>query len=358
MGPLRSIRKFFARSTGCRGYFSGKQKKEAAERRQREALERQKKKEAQQRELEEMKRKKQEQIERREQRERELAEKQRAAPTEERKESEDELPLQATLKDAFQLALQRVSSESRPPNFSKKPRDDADDGEDTVDLDDVEPEEPKDVSMALDRINATLGQKKIDRPRELMQAAGDGDLERVQELLARGGLDIDAVDPADGYTALAVAAEQGDVEMIAWLFRHGADIEHKDNDGRTPLFAAAVAGQASAIDYLIREAGAKSDVTDGSGRHVFWATCALGLVQAAAALLDASAAKGLRRININAKDKCGLSALDFALRTKNNDVVKFLKSRDALNATDKGAVHRLTRDWEIRELDAILSSDD
>lgn len=355
MGPLRSIRKFFARATGCRGYFSGKQKKEAAERRQREAIERQKQKEARQRELEEMKRKKQEQMELREQRERELAEKQRS--TEERKESEDELPLQATLKDAFQLALQRVNAEPRPPDFSKKPRVD-DDGEHTVDLDEVEADEPKDVSMALDRINAMLGHKKIDRPRELMQAAGDGDLERVQELLAKGDLDVDAVDPADGYTALAVAAEQGDVEMIAWLFRHGADIEHKDNDGRTPLFAAAVAGQASAIDYLIREAGAKSDVTDGSGRHVFWATCALGLVEAAASLLDASAAKGLKRININAKDKCGLSALDFALRTKNHDVVKFLKGREALNATHKGTVHRLARDLEIRELDAILRSDD
>ncbi|KAJ8607970.1 hypothetical protein CTAYLR_008220, partial [Chrysophaeum taylorii] len=163
-----------------------------------------------------------------------------------------------------------------------------------------------------------------------------------------------AADPKDGYTALATAAEEGNIEIVAWLARHGAGIEVTDKDGRTPLFAAAVAGQAEVVDYLIREAGANSDVTDGSGRHVFWACCALEQIDAAAALLDATAKKGLRRIDINAKDLCGLTALDFARQRNLDAVVDFLKARGALFKTR--IVSKRTQEWELRELDSIINS--
>jgi len=188
----------------------------------------------------------------------------------------------------------------------------------------------------------------------LLRAVQENDVEAVGGLLKE--MDINSRDPKDGYSALFVAAEEGHTDLAAWLVRKGAKVEAVDADGRTPLFAAAVANRPEVVDYLIREAGASSDVSNAAGRHVFWACCALDLVDVAAVLLDASAARGRKRIDINAKDPCGLSALDFAKRMNHHQTAAFLKHRGALDSRVKGQVSRLARDWEIRELDAIISS--
>lgn len=186
---------------------------------------------------------------------------------------------------------------------------------------------------------------------KLLSAVQDDDLDAVRRLLKT--VDVNARDD-DGYSALFVAAEEGLVDLTAWLVRHGAQLEAHDSEGRTPVYAAAVAGQADVVDYLVRQAGANADVANATGRHVFWAVAALELNEVARVLLDANAATGNKRIDINARDPCGLTALDFARAMHHDATAQFLKDRGALDFHTNNDVTRLARDWEIRQLDAII----
>lgn len=90
------------------------------------------------------------------------------------------------------------------------------------------------------------------------------------------------------------------------------------------------------------------------GATCIWAVCALGYEEVAAVLLDAGASRGLKRIEINANDICGLTALDYARRMNHDNTVAFLKDRGALESR-KSQVSKLSYDWELRHLDAVIS---
>jgi ankyrin repeat protein len=64
----------------------------------------------------------------------------------------------------------------------------------------------------------------------LMVAAGPGQLEVLRLLLARGAA-VDAVDPADGWTAFHAACHCNYAECAEALARAGCDVGLKDNDG-------------------------------------------------------------------------------------------------------------------------------
>ncbi|KAG5460829.1 MAG: ankyrin repeat-containing domain protein, partial [Olpidium bornovanus] len=66
-------------------------------------------------------------------------------------------------------------------------------------------------------------------------AASDGDIERVRELIDRGGVDVNARDEF-GYSALHAAVSYGHRDLAELLLRHGADVDIRDFDGDTPLF--------------------------------------------------------------------------------------------------------------------------
>jgi ankyrin repeat protein len=68
-------------------------------------------------------------------------------------------------------------------------------------------------------------------------AALSGSISRVKLLLATGTVRIDSQD-VYGQTPLAVAAKQLDYRMVRLLLEENADVNMKDNQGRTPLFLA------------------------------------------------------------------------------------------------------------------------
>ncbi|MEW5925833.1 MAG: ankyrin repeat domain-containing protein, partial [Candidatus Zixiibacteriota bacterium] len=73
----------------------------------------------------------------------------------------------------------------------------------------------------------------------LVTAASEGSLVEVLKLLAKGA-DINHVgDLEGGMTALQSAAKYGHADLVELLINKGADIEAKDNDGRTVLMHAA-----------------------------------------------------------------------------------------------------------------------
>jgi ankyrin repeat protein len=98
---------------------------------------------------------------------------------------------------------------------------------------------------------------KIVNPQrpDLLQAVIEGDLNRLQRLLA-GGADPNVADDA-GWTALHFAAQRQDADQVRALLAAGAAVDAADAHGDTPLFRAVFTyrGSASTIEAL-KAAGA------------------------------------------------------------------------------------------------------
>ena len=73
----------------------------------------------------------------------------------------------------------------------------------------------------------------------------------IINLLVDFGASIDIRSETDGRSALAACASIGMIKSMETLISCGADIEIKDNDGRTPLMLAAIEGQYAAIICLL-----------------------------------------------------------------------------------------------------------
>ncbi|XP_062575495.1 putative ankyrin repeat protein RF_0381 [Saccostrea cucullata] len=69
----------------------------------------------------------------------------------------------------------------------------------------------------------------------------------------------------DGKTALMVAIEMNDVDMVKKLIQSGADVNMKDNSGKTPLLIALHDGNFKIAEYLIKH-GSDVNVVDNLGQ--------------------------------------------------------------------------------------------
>lgn len=91
---------------------------------------------------------------------------------------------------------------------------------------------------------------------ELMRAALSGDIKNLKVLLA--GADVDERDD-EGRTPLMFAAVNRETECAKELLRHGADVNAKANDGGTALMLAASSGDAELVKaFLARGADISS----------------------------------------------------------------------------------------------------
>lgn len=97
----------------------------------------------------------------------------------------------------------------------------------------------------------------------LAEAAQRGDLSAVRELLASGGLDVDAPS-RDGTPALHWAVRSGDAETVERLLAAGADVNLANRYGVRPLHVALAAG-AVALTRRLLDAGADAEVPDRAG---------------------------------------------------------------------------------------------
>ncbi len=79
-------------------------------------------------------------------------------------------------------------------------------------------------------------------------------------------------------TALIRAAEQGDTSAVMQLLAAGADINHRDANGRTPVMAATHGNQVATVQALI-EAGADINLQDNRQDNPFLYAGAEGLLE-------------------------------------------------------------------------------
>merc|ERR1719230_1303994 len=94
-----------------------------------------------------------------------------------------------------------------------------------------------------------------------VQAAATDDMETVQELL-NVGAPIDVTDSATGNTILMGACKAGSKRIIDLCLRKGANINRKNNDGKTALHLAA---KHPKIAEMLIKKGANLTVKDKNG---------------------------------------------------------------------------------------------
>lgn len=111
---------------------------------------------------------------------------------------------------------------------------------------------------------AVLGEKDrilafLDRDPELINTTGAHGIpllyfavirshKEIAELLRERGVDLNA--GAGENTALHGAVIFGQLDMVAWLLEHGADLHLRDHSGKTPLQVAKENNQESILDLL------------------------------------------------------------------------------------------------------------
>ena len=86
-------------------------------------------------------------------------------------------------------------------------------------------------------------------PKDIWEAAKQGDVEAVKQFIAAGS-DVNAKDSAGG-TALHGAVFRGSKEVAELLISNGADVNAKDKYGRTPLHEAAYWDHKEIVELLI-----------------------------------------------------------------------------------------------------------
>ncbi len=101
----------------------------------------------------------------------------------------------------------------------------------------------------------------------LHQAVADGELEEVTTLIANG-VDVNGTDKNyQGITALFVAVERGNIEIVEMLLNAGAKINVRAEDKRTPLLALDYSSTPELVRLLVRH-GADLSAVDDSGNNV------------------------------------------------------------------------------------------
>lgn len=178
-----------------------------------------------------------------------------------------------------------------------------------------------DAAMALLQATDSKRWKPQWLPVAMKQKAG-----AMVDRLLKGGMAIDAVD-AEGRTALAYAALQGDLKRVSALLMAGADLRHADNSGVTPLHLACQQGYGDVVDALL-----------SSYHGPLTAVLAQGDARGSTPLhLAAAAGQGevITRLNnrnadINARDGAGNTPLMVAVMNNRPRIVSQLLQLGAL----------------------------
>lgn len=132
----------------------------------------------------------------------------------------------------------------------------------------------------------------------------------------------------DGETALSLAVQDDDEELVDLLCTHGANVNARDEDGRTAVMAAYDASNKRMVEHLISEVGADITLADNEGRTLLHLAARQGDDEGVRSLCESGA-------DVNAQDVNGFSPLVHAIQSGNPDAVEVLLSTAAdVNARD------------------------
>jgi ankyrin repeat protein len=149
------------------------------------------------------------------------------------------------------------------------------------------------------------------------QAAHDGEVEKVKELLKQGVL-CDALDP-DGHTALMFAAFNGHSEIVLHLLDAGAEIDRRDILDRTALLYGATGPFPETVKILLDRGADPNKVDSDEHFSPLMHAAAEGHLEVVKVLI----AHGVDR---SLKDVDGDDASSFAAQAGHMQVVEYLNA--------------------------------
>lgn len=161
--------------------------------------------------------------------------------------------------------------------------------------------------------------KDTDDVTALMLAASQDHTETVIVLL-EAGADVEAKN-INGGTALILVAKEGHTETAKALLEAGADVEAKNEDGLSALIAAAGHGRTETTKALL-EAGADLEPKGPGGATALMAAAMEGYAETAKVLLEAGA-------NVEAKGTGGATARTLAASGGHTEIVELLEKAGA-----------------------------
>jgi len=162
----------------------------------------------------------------------------------------------------------------------------------------------------------------------LDQAVQNGNHEIVQLLISHGA-NVNAVDEA-GRTPLMRVGEDATCDLVWNLISAGARVNHKDETGDTALMNAAYRNNSEILKTLL-EAGADVNMADEDGTTPLMVAAENGRLQNVRALVLAGA-------NFTREDSEGKNALTIAIENDQRAVIRFLRSKGALESVARVAV--------------------
>ncbi|RKL09689.1 hypothetical protein BFJ70_g16644 [Fusarium oxysporum] len=191
----------------------------------------------------------------------------------------------------------------------------------------------QDYQMQLMLLEQQHKKMLIIREVENAEAENTGRVAVVQQLLEKGA-DVEAKDNL-GRTPLSWAAEMGHEGVVALLLAtEGIDANSKDDSGQTPLSWAAEKGHEGVIALLLATKGIDANSKDDSGQTPLFYALRSGY----AAIGRLLCVKGP---SIVAKDKDGRTPLSDAVRSGHKAVTRLFLTKDA-NVNIKDGIGRMT----------------
>ena len=150
--------------------------------------------------------------------------------------------------------------------------------------------------------------------KKLIEVCANGEKKDVEELIDMGA-DVNQKEE-DGKTALMRASYRGHKEVVELLIRNGADINQKDNNGVTALMWASYKGRKEVVDLLIQN-GADVNQKDSDGWTALMKASRQGYKEVAEVLIQIGA-------DVNQKNNDGETALMMASKRGHKEIVELL----------------------------------
>ena len=213
------------------------------------------------------------------------------------------------------------------------------------------------INYLTERALSTKAINLIDSE-ELTRAVRDDDLKLVKELLDKGiNPNSKGTSRGDSYTyPLTEASDQGNDAIAEVLLRYGADIDISDDEGVTPLMASLrLHDMDDDIVQLLLKHNPNLEAKDESGNTLIKQLAYNNKAPMAFEYL-------LDKVNLNAQNDTGQTALHDAVLKNNTDIIKMLVKqgakkniKDSRGLTALGVAKKLNLEYYYPLLEIAIS---
>ncbi|AAF75083.1 It contains Ank repeat PF/00023. EST gb/AI996003 comes from this gene [Arabidopsis thaliana] len=205
-------------------------------------------------------------------------------------------------------------------------------------------------------LNQLLGKQNQSGETALYVAAEYGDVEIVKEMINCYDLALVEIKARNGFDAFHIAAKQGDLDVLKVLAEAHSELAMTvDLSNTTALHTAATQGHTEVVNFLLELGSSLAGIAKSNGKTALHSASRNGHVKVIKALLASEPAIAIRM------DKKGQTALHMAVKGTNVEVVEELikADRSSINIADtKGntALHIAARKGRSQIVKLLLAN--